>query len=428
MKPATATERSDSIGFLVKTYPKLSETFILEEILGLERSGLALHIYSLQMPTDTIAHPATATVCAPLSYVTVWHWRGWRRFAATQLWCLLQRPLRYLKTGWFLLQREESGRWRDLLQAGCLTRQLRRDGIRHLHVHFINRPTAVAELVRQLSGISYSISAHAKDIYLSPPTLLQRKLRGARFAVTCTEYNRRHLAEIAPPQIPVIRLYHGVDLQRLRPDPRARKTQPPLLLSVGRLREKKGFSTLIDACAQLHRAGIELRCRIIGYGPEQASLRAQIERLGLQDIVELPGKLPHEAVIGQYSQATLFALPCRIDSDGDRDGIPNVLLEALAMQLPVVSTRISGIPEVIEAGISGLLIEPEDPAALAAAIRTILNDAALAMRLGKAGRLKVAQRFSNDNNLKQLRQLLSTAQAHAVNGVAIDPAGEKIYG
>ena len=403
MEP-TLFDRRHPLGVLVKIYPKLSETFILEEILGLERLGLALRLYALGPATDAITHPAVARVRAPLVVVPASVSSHAREFATRHARLLRAAPLRYLATLAFALGRGRRG-LHDLMRAGWLAVQLRDDGVEHLHSHFISAPADIAELVSRLSALPFSVSAHAKDIYLSEPAELQRKLLAARFTVTCTEINRQVLATIAP-QAPVHRMYHGVDHALFHPTQRVLAVGAPLIVSVGRLRAKKGLDNLIDACALLRHRGQAFACEIVGYGEEQARLQAQIDRLGLTDQVRLVGKLAREQVIERYAHAAVYVQPSRIAADGDRDGIPNVLLEAMAMGLPVVASRVSGIPELVGDGDNGLLVEADQPAALADAITRLLKQPALCASLGCRARATVTELFDNDRNLRLLCTLL----------------------
>jgi glycosyltransferase involved in cell wall biosynthesis len=398
------------IGLLVKIYPKLSETFILEEILGLERLGQRLHIFALEPPTDAIGHDAVARVRSPVTYLPRLAPATVPKLLAAHAALFAAGPLRYLATLRAALGRR--GGLGDFVRAGWLTQRLRRAGIDHLHTHFISRPADVGELVARL-GVPYSISAHAKDIYLSQPADLRRKLEAARFTVTCTEYNRRALAHRAP-QAAIHRMYHGVDLERFHPRLRQPPVGAPLILAVGRLREKKGFDTLIDACRILRRQGVPFRCDIVGYGEEHAALERRIDEAGLFGQVMLAGKLPREAVIERYACASAFVQPSRIGHDGDRDGIPNVLLEAMAMQVAVVATCVSGIPELVRHEETGLLVEPDHAPALANAVGRLLGDTALRARLGEAGRRAVAAGFDNDRNLQLLRHLLENLDERSV--------------
>jgi glycosyltransferase involved in cell wall biosynthesis len=407
VKPRHAV--SGDVALLTRTYPKLSETFVLREILGLERRGCALRIFALAEPDDAESHRAARGVRSPVAYVPACDARGVARIARAHLACLLTRPLHYLAALGTVLRREEDGRWHDFLRAGWLAAALRRTGVTHLHAHFASEPAAVAELAARIAELPYSISAHAKDIYLTSAASLRRKLGSAAFTVTCTEHNRAHLGAVAP-GARVLRRYHGVDTEHLQP-PYARSRAPdhrPLVLSVGRLRAKKGFGTLIEACALLRAAGFDFRVQIVGYGPERTRLATAIAERRLEDVIELTGKLDHDEVIRRYADADLFVLPCTVLADGDRDGIPNVLLEAMAMELPVISTAVSGIPELIADGRNGLLVAPDSPASLAAAMRRLLTDAGLRSQLGRAARATVTERFT-DRNLDTLCRLLPGA-------------------
>jgi glycosyltransferase involved in cell wall biosynthesis len=355
------------IAVLVKRFPKLSETFILHEILALEAKGWPVTIFTLLPPSDTIAHADVARVKAEIV------------------------PL------------PAQG------QARQFARECKSRGIRHIHAHFANEPAALAAQVAGKNGIGYSISAHAKDIYLTPVETLRVNLADARFVVTCTGHNADYLRGIAL-GVPVSKLYHGIDCERLCPD-HAKPEGPPRILSVGRLRSKKGFDTLIEACAQLAENGQDFACDIIGYGPEEAELDDLIAQHGLAGRVNLLGKMPHDEVVARMRVATLFALPCRIDPDGDRDGIPNVILEAMAMGVPVVSTDVSGVPEVIEDGMSGRLVPPNDPRALASALSGLLNAPQQAAMMARLARNTVVSRFGQGRDMAMLDRLLLTATA-----------------
>ncbi|WP_460890901.1 glycosyltransferase family 4 protein, partial [Ramlibacter alkalitolerans] len=318
-------------------------------------------------------------------------------------------PIGYLGALATALRRGRAG-WRDFVRAGWLAAQLRDDGVRHLHVHFISAPADIAQLAAHIAGIPFSISAHAKDIYLSRPLDLRRKLQAARFTVTCTEANRATLAAIAP-QAPVRLMYHGIDREVFHPSRRtgAPAQEAPLIVAVGRLRAKKGLDTLIDACRLLHERGERVRCEIVGYGEEHDALARHIASAGLADHVRLAGKLPRDQVLECYARAAVFVQPSRIAADGDRDGIPNVLLEAMAMGLPVVASRVSGIPELVQDGVNGLLVEPDAAPALANAISQLLRQPQQAAAFGERARATVAGAFDNDVNLGTLVGLLATS-------------------
>jgi glycosyltransferase involved in cell wall biosynthesis len=398
----TATGPVGPVGLLVKIFPKLSETFILEEILGLEKRGVALRLYTLAAPTDAMTHAQVRSVRAPLTRVP--DAAASREFVTRHLRLFATHPLRWAGAFAAALRRGRPG-VRDFLRAGWLAEQLRRDGVTHLHTHFISTPADIAALASQLGALPFSISAHAKDIYLSAHDDLKRKLDAAQFTVTCTEFNRRTLASIAPGAA-VHRMYHGLDRALFHPRSPAASGAPPLILSVGRLREKKGLDTLIDACAKLRARQQPFACEIIGYGEEREHLQLRIDRLALGNQVRLVGALARDDVIAAYARTAVYVQPSRIAADGDRDGIPNVLLEAMAMGLPVVASRVSGIPELVSHGRNGLLVEPDQAALLADAIERVLTQPALAARLGRDATTSVAEAFDNDRNLELLCGLL----------------------
>lgn len=438
-----------AVGVLVKVFPKLSETFILEELLGLERLGQRLVVYTLGPPTDAVAHPAVQRVQATVTQVPQRPWPSLPAALGAHAQALLAHPLRYsgalghalqpLRRAWRQARPGEPGgpgslirrlratgaalaaAWQGWQRALWLAHRLQRDGVAHLHTHFISSPADLALPAARLAGLPFSLSAHAKDIYLGEPADLRRKMAAARFTVTCTEFNCRTLRAIAP-EAAVHRMYHGIDAAQFHPRLRLQPSLVPMLLSVGRLRAKKGLDTLIEACALLQQRGHTFRCEIVGYGDEQPRLEARIARLGLEGQVSLAGKLTREHVIARYARAAVYVQPSRITADGDRDGIPNVLLEAMAMALPVVATRVSGIPELVEHEANGLLVEADAPQALADAIARVLHDPALAARLGHAAREAVTRHFDNDHNLQLVLQLLHATEDHACAHPRTTPA------
>ena len=406
MRDIKATQQT--VGYLLKTYPKVSETFILQEILDLEALGLGLEIFSLQRPTDAIVHSLARQVLAPVTYLpTSIGERGGRPLVA-HLRLFAAHPWRYVKTLRFIRQRPAGLLWSEFIQGGCLAWALLESNIRHLHAHFATEPAGTAELVHRLTGIPYSLTCHAKDIFLSSPEGLRRKMHHAKFVVTCTEANRSHLQRMTGNSTPIHRLYHGLNLARfdgLRKADSAMDTSISTILSVGRFREKKGFLTLIRACRILVDAGHRFRCQIVGYGPLQPEMEGLIRTLGLGEILSLIGKKTLEDVVELYRHAAIFALPCQVASDGDRDGIPNVFMEAMAMGLPVVSTDVSGIPELIHHNQNGLLVPQQDAKALAKALGRLIENPELRHSLGQAGRDTIVQNFSSEQSSRRLKEL-----------------------
>jgi glycosyltransferase involved in cell wall biosynthesis len=415
------------IAYLIKCFPRLSETFILHEVLELERQGLPLRIFSLLEPAGKI-NKAVQDVQAPVTYIP-------HGFLSGMLILFAAAARRFLKHPWIFLRVclaaivrfHHPATPRHLFYAAYLATQLEQEGITHLHAHYANTPATVALLAHQFTGIPYSFTAHAKDIYLSRKESLAYKMKEARFIVTCTGYNQQHLAELSgqPGDVAIHRIYHGLNLRVFPPyastalEPFAR----PLILSVARLVEKKGLLYLLQACRILKEQGYDFTCRIVGEGPLRQALEQYICDLALTDQVELCGAETHERVITMYQQATLMALPCIIGEDGDRDGIPNVLVESLYMGVPVVSTPVSGIPELIMSEVNGLLVPPRDSAALAVAIARLLDDLRLRHRLAAAGRQTVLARFDMASNAQRLMRLLAGQEDSpplAVNGDATE--------
>ena len=401
-----------ALGVLVKTFPKISETFILSELLGLERAGFDLTIFSLQRPTDAISQPAMSRLRARIVYLSEEAPTPARR-VARHVAAALRSPAASA-SAWNDVALPSNGlAARDIDTALALAEALREFAVPHLHSHFIDRTGAIGQMAARFAGIGCSLSAHAKDIYLAHPAALRRRLARARFTTTCTEYNRAALAAVAPPGTSLHRIYHGVDAARFQSLPAlaanaaGRDDRPVLrLLAVGRLRPKKGFATLLQACALLRDRGIAARCEIVGYGEQREQLESMIAELALDGRVELRGKMSHRDLIEVYRQADVFVAPCEIAADGDRDGIPNVLLEAMSMRLAVVSTPVSGIPEILRDGFNGLLVPPCDAGMLASALQSLAADSMLRYRLGREARRSVLEQFGEESNLQSLVSLL----------------------
>jgi glycosyltransferase involved in cell wall biosynthesis len=296
--------------------------------------------------------------------------------------------------------------------VGLADRLLATPGVRHLHAHFAHGATTVTWLAAMITGLSFSFTAHAKDIYcasLNPAGLLRRKLTAARFVVTCTEANRAYLQQLAPGAA-VHRVYHGVnaDFAGLLAEAPAR---PPAngrlhVLGVGRLVPKKGFDIFVEACGILQDRGLAFEAAIVGEDGEHGEeVRRLIRARGLERRIALVGPLSQAELFEEYRRASVFCLTCRVVDNGDRDGIPNVLVEAMAGGLPVVTTGISGIPELVSDGINGVLVQPEDPHAVADAILCLHRQPTLAGRLAREAELTVRERFDGDANARRLAAL-----------------------
>jgi glycosyltransferase involved in cell wall biosynthesis len=421
---ATPPGNAGRLGYLLKAFPRVSETFILNEIIELERQGFDLRVYSMIDPPDRLRHRLVDQVRSPVTYLPNPLWRSAPSVAADHVRQFRRSARRYLTA----LGRALALADRDLIerfgQAACLAQRLHRDGVTHLHAGFVHSPGSLAWLTSIMTGLPFSLASHAKDLYHSPARLLRRKLPAARVVFTCTRYNVAHLEQAVAGAGPVrVRhVYHGTDLGRFRFGPYARST-PPVVLAVARLVEKKGLDTLVRACGRLRDRGRSFRCHIVGDGERRGPLQALIRELELDRLVALEGALDQGDVLEWYRRATVLALPCRVTADGDRDGIPNVLIEAAACGVPIVTTAVSGIPELIEDGVSGLLVRPSDPAALADALEAMLQSPVLREGLRVNARSRVAEAFDVRRNAAAIGRELCAVMAAAPQAEPAGPVG-----
>lgn len=403
-----------TVGFVVCVWPRLSETFILNEVIGLERLGARLRIFSIKEPKDRLVHARVMDVRAPVTCLSIERHKKAIWLANIRL--FWRRPVRYSRT---MLEAMGYGRLRVLrrfFQASYLAEILFREPLTYLHAHFAHTSAVVCMFAHHLMGIPYGFTAHAKDIYVETPReLLRAEVQSAEAVITCTEYNRRYIStQIGPPGNRKLHcMYHGIDLSQFKfCCPRGLDPEPPVILSVARLIEKKGLRNLILAADILRQRGRRFQVEIVGNGPLRQSLEDQVKQLGLNDRVRFLGLLPHERLCCVYQRVCLFALPCVVAPNGDRDGIPNVLLEAMASGVPVVSTPVSGIPELIRSEVEGLLVPPDSPAKLADALDRLLDSPELRERLALAARSKIETCFSIERNSAQLLSLFEQVGAN----------------
>jgi glycosyltransferase involved in cell wall biosynthesis len=442
-KPKNRPERvvaGPTICYVLKGFPRLSEMFIASEIARLEQLGLCLRLVVLK-PADEEAHhqvvdriraqrdylPAVTSLSAtPLAR---WLRDNFGAFLPALSRVARRRPaglVRAAAAAFAQAVRARRSFWswprkiylKEFLQAAAgADLLLDAPDVRHLHAHFCHGATTVAWLTATMTGLPFSFTAHAKDIYcasLNPAGLLARKLDAARFVVTCTEANRAHLQPMTGTR--VHRVYHGLnaDFSRLveraaAPSPRP-SGGPLRALAVGRLVPKKGFDVFVEACGILHGRGVAFDAEIVGEdGEHEREIRRRITALGLEGHVRIAGPMPQSRLFEAYRGATAFCLPCRILDDGDRDGLPNVIVEAMACGLPVVTTGISGIPEVVRDGINGLLVPPDDAEALAAALVRLDGNTDLARRLARAGQATVRAHFDGAKVARELAALFEEA-------------------
>lgn len=404
------------VAYVMKRYPRLTETFILNEIRAMERLGADLAIFSLLPPEPPPHHPMVAEVAAPVFPVPMAAPGDWWRLLAAHARVCAAAPLRYAgaaaRAAWWSVQAPTPlSVWKQFARAAFVATTCRTQNIRHIHAHFANAPAAVARFASLMSGIPFSFTAHAKDLYLTPKRVIQRRARAATFVATCTGYNAAYLRDLLGPADSgkINLVYHGIDLSHFSVRRSAVRGTPPLILSVGRLVPKKGHDDLIEACALLRDGGQAFRCMIVGAGELRDELAARIARHGLEQVVTLEGAMTHADLIELYRRADVFALAPRIAENGDRDGIPNVIAEAMAIGVPVVSIDVSGIPEVIHHDTTGLLVPPHDPAALAEAISRLIDDPEHAAALAAGARKLLEGDFDLWTTTKHLYKLMGCA-------------------
>ena len=402
----------NKIAVVLKGYPRLSETFIAQELLELERAGLDLTLISLRHPTDKSRHPIHSEIKADVSYLPEY---------------LHDEPLRVLRAWWSC--RKLPG-YRAALRTfvGDLKRDLTRNRIRRfgqalvmahelpgdtrwIYAHFIHTPASVAYYTHIMKGVPWSISAHAKDIWTSPDWELREKLDSAAWTVTCTRSGFEHLAAHSDRKDAVHLVHHGVDLDRFPDEGNGGSDRdgsdgddPVRIVTVGRAVEKKGLDTLIDALAMLPE-DLHWQWTHIGGGVLSDQLSEQITRLGLSDRARMLGSKPQQFVLQTYRDSDFFVLPCRVASDGDRDGLPNVLMEAQSQGLACISTPISGVVELITDQENGLLTPPDDAKALARAMEILARDPVKRNAMGSAGAAMIRTAFDHRHEIKTLLHL-----------------------
>jgi glycosyltransferase involved in cell wall biosynthesis len=453
MRDRAAT--ASRVAYVLKGYPRLSEVFIISEIYRLERLGVPLRLYVLKAADEEVQHdvvrrlrvrPDYLRQTTSLSGTGLFRWLGANlgQFRAALLRTARRHPLGLgraaaqafaqavrARRGFLATPRKRY--FKEFLLAVDLADRLDGSGdVRRLHAHFAHGTTTVTWLASTITGLPFSFTGHAKDIWtrdLNPAGLLRRKMDAASFVVTCTEANRAHLTSFGS-STPVHVVYHGLnaDYEPLVAAAAARRDEPARvrLLAVARLVRKKGLDTFVDACAVLRDRGVDFEAVIVGEsGDHEQEVRARVAATGLGARVTFLGPLTQTGLFAQYQQASVFALPCRILEDGDRDGIPNVLMEAMACGLPVVTTGVSGITELVRDGVNGLIVEPDRPIDLADSLHRLIKDPELARHLAERGRRTVSERFDAATAAARMASLLTVTSppVHHRAAVAIRTHG-----
>lgn len=405
---------------VLKGYPRLSETFIAQEIHGLEQRGMDVEIVSLRQPTDKHTHPVHAEIKAPVRYLPEYLHQDPRRVFVA--WLAVRKLVGYREARWVWLR----DLWRDRTpnrirrfgQALVLAHELP-DEIDRIHVHFLHTPASVARYAATITARRWTVSAHAKDIWTSPDWEIREKISACDWLVTCSAYARDHLAGFDASGSRVELVYHGLDSARFPAAPERRPmrdgrdpNEPLIILCVGRAVEKKGHDVLLEALGLLPE-NLNWRLWHVGGGALYEKLSAQAERLGIDDRIDWLGALPQGDVIERYREADLFVLASRVGDDGDRDGLPNVLMEAQSQALACVATDVSAIPELIEDGETGVLVPSENPDALSLAIANLVQDPARRLLLGRRGETRVRSAFSFTAGVDRLIEKFGAADVTA---------------
>jgi colanic acid/amylovoran biosynthesis glycosyltransferase len=415
-KGPLAEARRLKVAYVMSRFPRLSETFVLYELLAVEDSGVEVELYPLIRERDDVVHPEALELCARASFQPFLSLPILR----SQIHYLRHSPTVYLGALRDLL----AGTWGSLnFFLGALgifpkvahaARLMQAAGVDHVHCHFANHPAAAGFIVHRLTGIPYSFTAHGSDLHVDR-RMLCKKIAESAFVVPISEYNREVMIEECGERIrpKLIVIHCGVDLAVFGPhDPP--ETGPFTILAVGTLHEVKGQSYLVEACRLLRDEGVDVACNVVGDGPDRAALTRQIAQAGLEDRVQLLGRLNRADVSDLLRRAHVLAAPSVPTRHGKREGIPVVLMEAMASGLPVVASRISGIPELVEDGVSGLLVQPRDARALADALARLESDPGLRRRLAEAGRSEVEAEFDLRKNAAVLvRQFAAHARQPA---------------
>jgi glycosyltransferase involved in cell wall biosynthesis len=405
------------VGYVLRKFPVLSETFVLNEILALEERGIPVHIFALAPPRDPRFHEGVSRLKAEISYVPgLQDWRALIRHARRQA---QRSPVRFRKELRRVLLTGRPWLWWRFLQAAYIADRARRYRLAHLHAHFANRTANVALIASRLLKIPFSFTAHAFDIFREvDEKVLVRKMKAAAFTVTVSDYNVAHLSSLrgaGGARLELVR--NGIDFLRFRPPASPPPAEPFTILAVARLVEKKGLPVLIEACRLLREGAVTFRCGIVGKGAQRGLLEQRIREAGLDEHVHLLGPHTQGQIVARFHAAHVVALPCIVGEDGNRDGLPVSIVEALACGVPVVSTAVTGIPEAVRHEVNGLLVPENDAPALAAALERLAGDRALLARLAAAARPSAARDFDERVTADRLAELFVEC------GVVVRPDG-----
>lgn len=406
----TRPHQKPTLGYILKGYPRISETFISNEILLLEKLGFNMRLFPMRQPRESFSHSSVKEITARVDYLPTDLLPEFHRLLLPNIFLAAKRPAQF-KKGLLTAQQgisrgKELATLKHLFQAGFLTNNhlLSDTNIVQLHGHFAHSPTSVTLFASILSNIPFSFTAHAKDIYTSDAKKISRKIDHANFVVTCTKHNKRYLQDIAgSSSTPIYCIYHGIDLNLFQYNGRHHTASEPYkLLTVARMTEKKGLPTIYRALAKLRDQNIAFRHTLVGDGDDRDAILELISDLELKEHCFWRGTQTHHEVLKYFKESDLFVLGCEIAKNGDRDGIPNVLVESLAMGVPAISTDVSAIPELLLNGKTGITVPSKDPEELVKAMVQLLTDSSLRKRLIDNGQKHVQNNFNNGHWIERL--------------------------
>jgi len=408
-------EAPKTLAYILKGYPRISETFISNEILLLEKLNFKMHLFPMRQPRESFSHASVKEIKAEVSYLPTELFENLPKLIIPNVLLAVKYPVRYLKTVRLAVQgrpKNKRATLKHLLQAGYMSyyHLTGNSQIGHLHGHFAHSPTSVTRFAASFSELPYSFTAHAKDIYTSKREKLRQRIEEAEFVVTCTKHNQEYLEELRENgTTPIHCIYHGIDLSLFQNNiEQENRENSHRIFTVARLTTKKGLPTIYQALSLLKEKGISFTHTLIGDGDDRDAIKELIKTLDLENECQWLGTQTHEEVLNQFKRSDLFVLGCEIAPNGDRDGIPNVLVESLAMGVPALSTHISAIPEILINEKTGLTVEPKDPEAMAQAMERLLTDEKLRAHLIESGKELVATKFDNKQLIGELAAIFHT--------------------
>jgi len=398
------------IGYITQSFPSLTTTFISREVSALREIEFNIVTFAVWKPNANSLSEESKGFVKNTHYVFP---ISWIKFITAHFYFLLTQPVKYSSTLAFVLTRRDesiANRYRTFFhfcEAIYLALDAKRAGIRHIHAHFTINAASIALIISRILDVSFSFTDH--NNFFTDQIILKEKLKESKFVISISEHSRDFLLQLLPEEKKLKDKFHivhcGVSPEDFAPPTCRATNERPLIFSISQLAERKGYPVLVEACHILDQRGCDFQCVIAGDGPQQPLLEQLIAKYQLQDKVQLIGKVFQEQLKSYLERADMFVLPCLVASNGDRDGVPVALMEAMAMEIPTISTYVSGIPELIEDHQSGLLVREKDAAALADAIQRLLEDAELRVQLGKNARQKIIQEFNIHRSGAQLGML-----------------------